>query len=210
MKSNILIGIGGGTGSGKTSLAKNILKKFGTREVVVIEQDNYYQDLSHIPLPEREKHNFDHPNAIDFKLLKNHLSKLLKGQSVNIPIYNFETHTRFKDSRIIEPHNAIVLEGILVLTDPELREMMDIKIYIETDDVIRFIRRLTRDIEERGRTPKEVIRQYLDTVKPMHEQFVEKSMKYADIIIPEGGDNSVAIDLIQTKIRSLLQEVRKH
>ena len=203
MKTGILIGIGGGTGSGKTSVAKNILKEFDEGEVTTIEQDAYYKDLSHLLFDERTGINFDHPDAVDFDLLKQHLAQLLIGKSVDAPIYDFSTHTRGIETRRIEPHHAIVVEGITILTDLELRELMNIKIYVETDADIRFIRRLTRDIQERGRSYSDVIRQYLDTVRPMHEQFVEPSKKYADIIIPEGGDNRVAIDLIQTKIRSL-------
>ena len=202
-KKNILIGIGGGSGSGKTSVAKNILKAFGAGEVVIIQLDSYYKDLSHLPFEERTQQNFDHPDSIDFSLLKKQLSQLLTGKPVDIPLYDYETHTRLKEPLKIEPHHAIVLEGILVFLDPELQDMMNIKIFVETDDDIRFIRRLTRDLTDRGRTHTDVIRQYLDSVRPMHEQFVEKSKKYADIIIPEGGDNTVAIDLIQTKIRSL-------
>ncbi|MFQ5754321.1 MAG: uridine kinase [bacterium] len=206
MTSNILIGIGGGSGSGKSSVAKNILKVFGEGEVTIIEQDAYYHDLSHIPFKERVKTNFDHPNAIDFPLLQSHLKQLLNGNAIELPIYDFSTHTRLHETRTVQPHHAIVLEGIMVFSNKKLREMMNIKIYVETDPDIRFIRRLTRDVTERGRSQEEVIRQYLDFVRPMHEQFVEKSRKYADIIIPEGGDNEVAIDLIQTKIRSFLEK----
>jgi len=205
MISSILIGIGGGTGSGKTSVANNILKKFGEGEVTIIEQDAYYKDLSHLPFEERIRTNFDHPDAVDFTLLESHLSQLITGKTAEAPIYDFTFHTRGTETERIEPHHAIVIEGITVLSNRALREMMDIKIYVETDADIRFIRRLTRDIQERGRSVNDVIRQYLDTVRPMHEQFVEPTKKYADIIIPEGGDNRVAIDLIQTKIRSLLQ-----
>ena len=205
MKSSILIGIGGGTGSGKTSIGKNILKEFGEGEVAIIEQDAYYRDLSHIPLEKRILTNFDHPDAVDFGLLEVHLSELVKGNSVEIPIYDFSLHIRGKKTRRINPHHAIVIEGITVLSSLKLRDMLDIKIYVETDADIRFIRRLSRDIRERDRSVSDVIHQYLTTVRPMHEQFVEPSKKYADIIIPEGGDNRVAIDLIQTKIRSLFQ-----
>ncbi|MCH7732491.1 MAG: uridine kinase [Candidatus Marinimicrobia bacterium] len=204
MNANILIGIGGGSGSGKSSVAKNILRKFGEGEVTIIEQDSYYHDLSHLPFNERLKTNFDHPDAIDFDLLRSHLKSLLKGETISVPIYDFSTHTRLPDTREIKSHHAIVLEGIMVFTDKILREMMNIKIYVATDPDIRIIRRLTRDIRERGRTFEDVVRQYLDIVRPMHEQFVETTKKFADIIIPEGGDNQVAIDLIQTKIRSLL------
>ncbi len=205
MNNNILIGIGGGTGSGKTSLAKNILREFGEGEVVILEQDAYYKDLAHIPFEERAKRNFDHPDAIDFDLLRRHLQSLLNDESVAMPIYDFSTHTRQPETRTVEPHHAVVLEGIMVLTDEELRDMMAIKIYVETDSDVRFIRRLHRDIKERGRTVEDVIQQYESTVRPMHEQFVEITKKYADIILPEGGDNEVAVDLIQTKIQSLLK-----
>ena len=205
VKTSILIGIGGGTGSGKTSVANNILKEFGEGEVTVIQQDAYYKDLSHVPLEERTEANFDHPDSVDFDLLKKHLSNLVNGLSVEAPVYDFSTHTRAEKTRRLDSHPAVVVEGITVLTDPELRNMMDIRIYVETDADIRFIRRLTRDIQERGRTYVDVIRQYLETVRPMHEQFVESTRRYAHIIIPEGGDNRVAVDLIQTKIRSLLQ-----
>ncbi|MCH8012488.1 MAG: uridine kinase [Candidatus Marinimicrobia bacterium] len=204
MNANILIGIGGGSGSGKSSVAKNILREFGEGEVTIIEQDSYYHDLSHLPFNERLKTNFDHPDAIDFDLLRSHLKSLLKKETISVPIYDFSTHTRLPDTREIKSHHAIVLEGIMVFTDEILREMMNIKIYVATDPDIRIIRRLTRDIRERGRTFEDVVRQYLDIVRPMHEQFVETTKKFADIIIPEGGDNQVAIDLIQTKIRSLL------
>ena len=206
MNTNILIGIGGGSGSGKSSVAKNILREFGEGEVTIIEQDSYYHDLSHLPFNERLKTNFDHPDAIDFDLLRSHLKSLLKGETISVPIYDFSTHIRPPDTREIKSHHAIVLEGIMVFTDKILREMMNIKIYVATDPDIRIIRRLTRDIRERGRTFEDVVRQYLDTVRPMHEQFVETTKKFADIIIPEGGDNRVAIDLIQTKIRSLLNK----
>ncbi|MFQ6675477.1 MAG: uridine kinase [Fidelibacterota bacterium] len=205
MNSSILIGIGGGSGSGKTLVAKNILKEFGGGEVVVIQQDSYYRDLSHLPMDERMRTNFDHPDALDFDLLRRHLKELVSGKAVEVPTYDFATHTRRKETRTIEPHRAVVIEGIMVLTDRNLRDMLDIKIYVETDADIRFIRRLTRDIEERRRTTADVINQYLKTVRPMHEQFVETTKKYADIILPEGGENPVAIDLIQTKIRSLLK-----
>lgn len=205
MNSSILIGIGGGSGSGKTLVAKNILKEFGEGEVVVIQQDSYYRDLSHLPFDQRVKTNFDHPDALDFDLLRRHLKQLASGKAVQVPIYDFSTHTRMRETRTVEPHPAVVIEGIMVLTDRDLRDLLHIKIYVETDADIRFIRRLTRDIRDRERTHQDVIYQYLKTVRPMHEQFVEPTKKYADIIIPEGGENPVAIDLIQTKIRSLLE-----
>jgi uridine kinase len=207
VKKAILIGIAGGTGSGKTSMANNIVRDFNPDQVVVIEQDSYYRDLSDIPLGARSRHNFDHPDAYDFNLLKKQMKILLEGKSVEIPIYNYKTHTREKETRQISGHKIIVLEGIMVLVDSELRDLMDIKIYIHTADDIRFIRRLTRDISERGRSLDSVITQYLETVRPMHEQFVAPTMHYADIIIPEGGHNEVVIDLFETKLRSLLNQL---
>ena len=206
--SSILIGIAGGTGSGKTSIAHEIVKEFTTGEVAVIQLDSYYKDLAHMSMEERNEQNFDHPEAMDFKLLPEHLSTLMKGEAVKIPCYDFSTHTRKKEFEHIKPHHVLVLEGILTLWDARLRKLMDIKLFVETPDDIRFIRRLTRDIEERKRTRQSVIDQYLYTVRPMHEQFVEPIKLYADLIIPEGGKNTVAIDLIRTKIKSILPTQR--
>ncbi|HPC36692.1 MAG TPA: uridine kinase [Candidatus Marinimicrobia bacterium] len=208
MKKAILIGVAGGTGSGKTSMARNIVQDFDPRDVVIIEQDSYYYDLSNIPLEARGHHNFDHPDAYDFPQLRADMRAILNGQQVKIPIYDYSTHTRSKtEFQIVTGQKIIVLEGIMVLYDPELRDMMDIKIYIETAPDIRFIRRLRRDIHQRGRTVDSVIAQYLETVRPMHEQFVEPTKQFADIIIPEGGHNTVAIDLFKTKVRSLLRQL---
>jgi len=209
MKSSILIGVAGGTGSGKTSMARNIVSNFSPEQVVIIEQDSYYHDLSDIPLDMRHHRNFDHPDAYDFDLLIKQVRTLLEGGAVEVPIYDYKTHTRSTKTYRVTGHKIIVLEGIMVLFNPELRDMMDIKIYIQTDTDIRFIRRLSRDIRYRGRSVQAVIDQYLDTVRPMHQQFVEPTKKYADIIIPEGGKNSVVIDLFTTKVTSLLQELRK-
>jgi len=203
-KAPILIGIAGGTGSGKTSIAKSLLKEYGKGEVAVIEQDAYYRNISNLPLEERHKQNFDHPDAIDVELFIQQLIRLIKGQSIEIPVYDFSTHSRSDEKRNIEPHHVIVVEGILTLHYPSLRELMDIKIFVDTPDDIRFIRRLSRDVEERGRTVNSVIDQYLKTVRPMHQQFVEPSKYFSDIIIPEGGQNKVAIDLLRTKINAIL------
>ena len=196
----ILIGIAGGTGSGKTSIAKAIASDFGKSEVTLIEQDSYYKDLSYLTIEERSSVNFDHPDAIDFTLMSDHLKELLAGNMVDVPIYDFTTHTRRRECRAIEKHHIIILEGILTLFDQTIRNMMDIKIYVETADDIRIIRRVKRDINKRNRIFDSVIEQYYKTVRPMHIQFVEPTKKYADIIVPEGGQNKVAVDNLRTKI----------
>ncbi len=203
----ILIGIAGGTGSGKTSIAKQLLHEYGPGQVVVIEQDSYYKDLSHLPLKERHHQNFDHPDAIDITLFTQQVKQLMAAEPTQGPIYDFATHTRKKETRTIEPHRVVVVEGILTLHYPALRDLMDIKVYVETPADIRFIRRLTRDTRERGRSVQSVIDQYLSTVRIMHQQFVEPSKYYADIIIPEGGQNIVAIDLLRTKIHAILRNL---
>ena len=200
----ILIRIAGGTGSAKTSIAKAIASDFGKSEVALIEQDAYYRDLSNLTLEKRSVVNFDHPDAVDFDFMKLQLNNLIQGNKVNIPIYDFATHTRKNDTHPVERHRIIILEGILTLFHQEIRDMMDIKIYVETADDIRIIRRIKRDIEKRERTFTSVIKQYYNTVRPMHIQFVEPTKKYADIIIPEGGQNKVAVDILRTKIMTLI------
>jgi len=200
----VVIGVAGGTGSGKTTVAQEILKRAGTKQISLIQHDAYYRDLSDLPLAQRAMQNFDHPDALDNKLLIAHLKQLKANQAVEIPVYNFTTHTRTKQTKRVEPYRVILLEGILIFADEALRRMMDVKIYVDTDADIRFIRRLQRDLAERGRTMDSVIHQYLATVRPMHEEFVEPSKRYADIIIPEGGFNEVAIELIAARIRALL------
>tara|TARA_B110000438_G_scaffold233795_1_gene229948 strand:- start:7175 stop:7804 length:630 start_codon:yes stop_codon:yes gene_type:complete len=206
MKKTILIGIAGGTGSGKTSVANAILAEFSPSEVVLIQQDSYYHDLKHLHIDERATVNFDHPDAVDFNEMGNDLQSLIAGQTVQIPIYDFNTHTRTDETLSVGNHHIIVLEGILALFDEKIRNMMDIKLYVDTPDDIRIIRRIKRDINKRSRTFESVIEQYYSTVRPMHQQFVEPSKKYADVIIPEGAHNKVAIDIIRTKIVSILLE----
>jgi uridine kinase len=200
----MIIGICGGTGSGKTTVANRILESVSAGEVVFIQQDSYYRNLKDLPLDYRNAVNFDHPDALDNDLLVHHIRKLKAGGSVELPIYDFKTHTRLNDTVLIEPKPIVIIEGILIFADARLLEQMDIKVFVDTPDDIRFIRRLRRDIAERGRTVDSVIEQYLATVRPMHQQFVEPSKRYADVIIPEGGHNLVSIDLLSGKIRERL------
>jgi uridine kinase len=200
----MIIGICGGTGSGKTTVANSILESVNAGEVAFIQQDSYYRNLKDLPLDYRQAVNFDHPDALDNDLLVHHVRKLKAGGSIELPVYDFKTHTRLNGTVLIEPKPIVIIEGILIFADPRLLEQMDIKVFVDTPDDIRFIRRLRRDIAERGRTVDSVIEQYLATVRPMHMQFVEPSKRYADVIIPEGGHNLVSIDLISGKIRERL------
>lgn len=202
MKS-VLIGIAGGTASGKTTVTKKIKDQFPDEIVNVIRHDDYYKNQSDMTMDERILTNYDHPYSLDNDLLYAQLKTLIDNQSIQKPTYDFSRHTRSEKTETILPTKIIMLEGILVLEDPKLRELMDIKIYVDTDDDIRFIRRLSRDMNERNRSVDAIITQYMKTVKPMHNQFVEPSKRYADLIIPEGGSNNVAIDLIASKIKQL-------
>jgi len=204
MKKEILIGIAGASGSGKTLVANNIFDSIGSDKVVIMQEDSYYKDLSDIPYDERTGKNFDHPDAFDHSLLKKHIKELLNGQSISHPIYDYKTHSRLKETRTVGPHRIIVLEGILIMNDPELRNLMNIKVFIDTAPDICFIRRLKRDINERARSVESIVDQYMETVRPMYFQFVEPEKRYADIIIPQGGKNTVAIDILTTKIKSML------
>jgi uridine kinase len=206
MPRRILIGIAGGSGSGKTLVARTIVRELGSDRVVIIDQDSYYKDLEDIPFRDRDARNFDHPDAFDNELLKLHIRELIAGHPIEQPIYDYTQHRRLRESRVIGEHLVIVLEGILIFVDPELRELMDIKLFIDADPDVRFIRRLRRDLVERGRSVDSIIRQYEESVRPMHLQFVDPSKRHADVIIPEGGHNTVAIDLVKTKIRELLRE----
>jgi uridine kinase len=201
----VVIGVAGGTGSGKTTVAQEILKRAGTARISLIQHDAYYKDLGDLPLAQRALKNFDHPDALDNGLLIVHLNALKAGKAIEMPIYDFTTHTRTGQTRRMEPNRVILVEGILIFADEALRRLMDVKVYVDTDPDIRFIRRLERDIAERGRTMESVIHQYLATVRPMHQEFVEPSKRYADIIIPEGGFNEVAMELIAARIKTLLE-----
>lgn len=205
----ILIGLAGGTGSGKTSIAKAIKREIGDDGVVIVEQDSYYHNLAHLPINERARINFDHPDSIDFDLMRNNLEALQRFEAVELPIYDYAAHTRKEETRNISGHRLIILEGILVLFDQAIRDLMDIKIYVDTPADVRFIRRMIRDVKERDRSFDAVVDQYYATVRPMHDQFVEPTKRFADIIVPEGGSNRVAIDLLKTKVDSLLDDLKK-
>lgn len=202
----VIIGVAGGTASGKTTVVEAVLERVGYERITVIPHDAYYRDMSHLSFEERKRLNFDHPNSLETELLIEHLKQLRQGEPVEIPVYDFTAHRRLDKTQRVEPEPVIVVEGILVFAELELREMMDVRIYVDTDADLRFIRRLQRDVEERGRTVESVIDQYLETVRPMHLEFVEPSKRYADIIIPEGGFNEVALDLVAARIASLLQQ----
>jgi len=202
----IIIGVAGGTGSGKTTVSQAILERVGRDRIAYIQHDSYYKDQSHLPPEERAKINFDHPDALETGLLVQHLKQLRAGHPVEVPVYDFTTHTRTSQTRRVEPRRVILVEGILIFADDALRDMMDVKIYVDTDADIRFIRRLERDITERGRTMRSVIDQYLATVRTMHLEFVEPSKRYADVIIPEGGFNPVALDMVVARIEAMIEE----
>ena len=201
----LIIGIGGGTGCGKTTVVNTILKELPEGEVGVISQDSYYKDTSHLGFEERVKINFDHPRSIDFELLEKHLKDLKKGQSINQPVYSFVKHNRTGDVIVTQPRKVMIVEGILILSHPEIRELFDIKIFVHADSDERLIRRLKRDITERGRDIDEVLTRYQTTLKPMHQQFIEPMKEYADIIIPNNKYNTVAVDIVKTIINERLQ-----
>jgi uridine kinase len=204
----IVIGVAGGTGSGKTTVANEILHRVGAEHVAYIPHDAYYRELGRLPREERAKVNFDHPDSLETELLIEHLKVLCAGQTVEIPIYDFTTHMRTKETRRVEPAPVILVEGILIFVEPKLRDLLDVKLYVDTDADVRFIRRLQRDVHERGRSVESVCKQYLTTVRPMHLEFVEPSKRYADVIIPEGGFNEVAIAMVATRLRGMLDEQR--
>ncbi len=201
-----VLGIAGGSGSGKTTVAKKILEQINDAPVIFLDHDSYYKDQSNLKLEERAKINYDHPDALDNDLLLEHLKDLKSGKTINKPIYNFVTYTRSNETITIEPKPLIVLEGFLIFVDPRIRQMCDIKIFVDTDDDVRIIRRIERDMQERGRSLESIIKQYFSTVRPMHQQFVEPSKRYADLIIPYGGHNQIAVDMVVNQLRSVINE----
>jgi uridine kinase len=201
----IVIGIAGGTGSGKTTVANVIMERVGTRHIAYLPHDAYYKDLSDLPRVQRTTINFDHPDSLDSELLISHIRQLKDGKAIDMPVYDFKTHSRTEQTLHVEPQPVILVEGILIFAEAAMRPLFDVKIFVDTDADIRFIRRLQRDIEERGRTTQSVIQQYLTTVRPMHLEFVEPSKRYADVIIPEGGLNTVAMDMVVARLQALLR-----
>jgi len=201
----LIIGIAGGSGSGKTTVAQQILKRVGSHRIAYLPHDAYYKDLSGLPPIQKAEVNFDHPNSLETELLIQHVKQLRAGNPVELPVYDFATDSRTEKTIPITPHRVIVVEGILIFAEPELRPLFDLKIFVDTDSDLRFIRRLQRDISERGRTPESVINQYIQTVRPMHLEFVEPSKRYADVIIPEGGFNTAAMDMVTARIAEMLR-----
>ncbi|MGE8078242.1 uridine kinase [Peribacillus loiseleuriae] len=205
-KKPVVIGVAGGSGSGKTSVTRAIYESFKGHSILMLEQDYYYKDQTNLPFEERLKTNYDHPFAFDNDLLIEHIHKLLGYESIEKPVYDYSIHTRSEEIIHVEPKDVIILEGILILEDERLRNLMDMKLFVDTDADLRILRRMSRDIKERGRSLDSVIDQYINVVRPMHNQFIEPTKRYADIIIPEGGHNYVAIDLMVTKIQTILEQ----
>ncbi len=204
-----IIGIAGGTGSGKTTFARELVMRLGTSSIIYLSHDSYYKDLGYLPLEERKKKNFDHPDLFETDLMVKQINQLKNGETINVPVYDFTQYTRSKEVMVVKPQPIILIEGILVLAVKELRDLMDIRLFVDTDADIRFMRRLHRDMIERGRTMDSVFDQYLAQVRPMHEAFVEPSKSYADMIIPRGGYNQPALDMVAAKIRSQLPDEQK-
>ena len=202
----IIIGVAGGTGSGKTTVTRQILSRVGEQRIAYIPHDAYYRDLAHLPPNLRAQVNFDHPDSLETDLLVKHLKQWRSGLAIEVPVYDFTTHRRTENTARVDPQRVALVDGILVFAEPALRDLFDVKLYIDADADIRFIRRLRRDVAERGRTTESVIEQYLSTVRPMHLEFVEPSKRYADVIIPEGGHNQVAMDMVAARIEYLLSQ----
>lgn len=208
-ESPLVIAIAGGTGSGKTTVVNVILDRVGAERISYLPHDSYYKDLQNLPKAQRKKINFDHPNSLDTDLMISHINQLKAGKSVELPIYDFTTHSRTKNTTVVESRQVIIVEGILIFAVVEVRKLFDMKFFVDTDADIRFIRRLQRDISERGRSTDSVIKQYQSTVRPMHLEFVEPSKRYADLIIPEGGYNKVAMDAVIASIEAFLLQAKK-
>ncbi len=200
----LIIGVAGGSGSGKTTVVNKIVQKIGKKNILLVEHDSYYRDLSHIPLSERRKQNFDHPASLETELMIRHIDALRKGYKIDLPVYDFVAHTRAEETIPVSPKKIILIDGILIFSEPDLLELMDIKIFVDTDDDVRLLRRLRRDIQERGRDFDGVLNQYETFVRPMHLEFVEPSKRYADIIIPRGGENRVALEMVIAMINGKL------
>lgn len=206
---NVVVGVAGGTGSGKTTVSHTILERVGRERIAYLQHDSYYRDHRDLPMEERERINYDHPDSLETELLVQHLEALGEGRPVEVPVYDFKRHVRSEDRRLVEPRPVVLLEGILILADEALRAQLDVKVFVDADPDIRFIRRLRRDIEERGRTLDSVVRQYLESVRPMHQRFVEPSKRHADVIVPEGGFNTVALDLLAVHVRERIRKTGK-
>ncbi|MEP6705211.1 MAG: uridine kinase [Acidobacteriota bacterium] len=206
----MIIGICGGTGSGKTTIARSIVEAVGRDNVVLVEQDSYYRNLADMPLDERHQANFDHPDSIDSDLLVNHLVRLKQGLSIDMPLYDFVTHTRSEDIEVINPKPVVIVEGILIFAEPRVLDLLDVRVFVDTPDDVRLMRRLRRDITERGRTFERTLEQYERTIRPMHFEFVEPSKRHADIIIPEGSNTGVTVEFLCSMVREKLQSERVH
>ena len=201
---SVVIGIAGGSGSGKTTVQRRVMERFGPGRIALLDHDAYYRPLDHLPPEDRAAFNFDHPDALETELMVHHLDRLIAGEAVEKPTYSFETHSRLAETESVEPRPVILVEGILVLAEPELRERMDVKLFVDAAPDVRLMRRMERDIHERGRSVESVLEQYRRTVRPMHLEFVEPSKRHADVIIPRGGQNQVAIDMVLARVQSLL------